>query len=201
METRDRRETYASLRAGREPNLLLLQALDILKVRNGRALDIGAGPLNDTRFLLRAGFSVDAVDRDPHTRALAAGLRDPRFKFVHADIRDVPIEANAYSLMLAIHVLPFLPRTDLPRIISSMVDGLCQGGILCCTFLGPDDSWAQKRPHMAFYARSELDSLFSRLQSIVVSDCAYDGTNAKDEPKRWHVLRCIFRKEASKTLP
>jgi SAM-dependent methyltransferase len=187
-------ETYASLRAGRDPNLLLLQALDILKVRNGRALDIGAGPLNDSRFLLRAGFWVDAVDRDPHTRALAAELHDPRFNFVHADVRDVAIEVNAYSLVVALHVLPFLPRTDLPQVVSSIIGGLSQGGILCCTFLGPDDSWAQKRPHMAFYSRSDLDSMFSRLKPIVFSDCAYDGTNAKDEPKRWHVLRCIFRK-------
>jgi SAM-dependent methyltransferase len=187
-------ETYASLRSGRDPNLLLLHALDILNVRKGRALDIGAGPLNDTKFLLRAGFSVDAVDRDPHTLALASELHDPRFNFVHADIRDVPIEANAYSLVVALHVLPFLPRTDLPQLLSSIIDGMSQGGILCCTFLGPDDSWAQKRPHMTFYSRADLDSLFSRFQPIVFSDCEYDGTNAKGEPKRWHVLRCIFRK-------
>jgi SAM-dependent methyltransferase len=194
MSTMQTRETYASLRAGLGPNLLLLHALDILKVRNGHALDIGAGPLNDTRFLLRAGFSVDAVDRDPHTLALATALHDPRFNFFHADIRDVPIATAAYSLIVAIHVLPFLPRADLPRIISSIIDGLSNGGILCCTFLGPDDSWAQKRPHMTFYSRSELHSMFTRLQPIVFSDCRYDGTNAKNDPKHWHVLRCILRK-------
>lgn len=188
------RETYASLREGRDPNLLLVQALGILKVRSGHALDIGAGPLNDTRFLLRAGFSVDAVDRDPYTLSLATELRDPRFRFVHADIRDVPIAAAAYSLIAAIHILPFLPRADLPRILSSIIDGLSRGGLLCCTFLGPEDSWARQRPHMTFFSYGELQSIFSGLEPIVFSDCQYDGINAKGEPKRWHVLRCILRK-------
>jgi hypothetical protein len=97
-------------------------------------------------------------------------------------------------LIVAIHVLPFLPRADLRRIISTVVDGLSKGGILCCTFLGLEDGWAHQRPRMTFLSRSEVTSLFARLQPMLFSERKYDGTNAKDEPKRWHVLRCIFRK-------
>ena len=103
---------------GLDPNLLA-EASTYLKSRNGHALDIGL-TLNDTRFLLRAGLSVDAVDKD---RTLA---RSPhcaiRFNFVHADIRH-PI-ANSILTRCRNLVLPFLPR-DLPWIISSMVNGLC----------------------------------------------------------------------------
>src|SRR4029079_1431190 len=35
--------SYASLRVGRLPNQLLVDAIDLLDVREGRALDIGAG--------------------------------------------------------------------------------------------------------------------------------------------------------------
>lgn len=187
-------ESYASLRAGRPPNALLAQAVDLLPVRKGRALDIGAGPLNDSLFLLRAGLSVDAIDSDPHTLSLAAGLNEPRLNVVRADIRDVRIATNAYSLIVAIHVLPFLPRADLFRTLAAIVDGLADRGILCCTFLGPDDSWAQRRPRMTFLSRLELTALLSQLQPILFSEHRYHGANAKDEPKRWHVFRCIFRR-------
>jgi SAM-dependent methyltransferase len=166
----------------------------LLPVRNGRALDIGAGPLNDSLFLLRAGLSVDAVDSDPHTLSLASELSNPRLNVVRADIRDVRIVPDAFSLVVAIHVLPFLPRADLLRTLPAIIEGLSEGGILCCTFLGPDDSWAQLRPHMTFLSRSEVSGLLSQLQPVVFSEQKYQGANAKDEPKRWHVFRGIFRK-------
>jgi len=187
-------ESYASLRARREPNWLLVQALDLLEARNGHALDVGAGPLNDTRCLLRAGLSVDAVDTDAHTVSLAARVGDPRLRVHHADIRDYPIASDAYSLVVAIHVLPFLPRADLDEVLSSIIGGLSDGGILCCTFLGTDDSWAGRRPRMTFLSRRQLDTLLSGLDRIVFSEHRYDGRNAKGEPKRWHVHRCICRK-------
>ena len=190
------RESYAALRAGREPNALLVQAVSLLAVSHGRALDVGAGPLNDSLFLLRAGLSVDAVDTDSHTHSLASELSAPRLSVVHADIRDVRIPAGAYALIVAIHVLPFLPRTDLRRTLSAMIDGLCDGGVLCCTFLGPHDSWARTRPRMTFVSHAEVSSLLSRLQPLVFSEHRYHGANAKGEPKHWHVLRCISRRGA-----
>jgi hypothetical protein len=35
------------------------------------------------------------------------------------------------------------------------------------------------------------------LQPLVFSEHRYDGANAKAEPKRWHVLRCISRRGAA----
>jgi hypothetical protein len=142
------RPSYASLRVGRLPNQLLVDALDLLDVREGRALDIGAGPLNDTRFLLQAGLAV----------------------------------------------LPFLRRADLPLIMSSIINGLRNNGVLCCTFFGVNDGWAQRRPHMTFLSRSEIDSLFPQLRPIEFSELEYDGADANDSPKRWHIFRCILRK-------
>lgn len=194
-------ETYASLRARGNPNALLVDAVGLLEERRGFALDVGAGPLSDTSFLLQAGLCVDAVDKDVQTVSLAAEVDDPRLSVVHADIRDVPLKAGAYALVVAIHVLPFLPRADLPGVVSALVDGLSDGGVLCCTFLGPEDSWAGRRPRMTFLSRFELDRLLGDLDPIVCSERRYDGTNAKGEPKRWHVLRRICRKVPTAGAP
>lgn len=187
-------ESYASLRAGRGPNALLAQAVELLAPSAGRALDIGAGPLNDALYLLEAGFAVDAVDADPHTAALAAQLDDPRLTVTRADLRGFAIVPATYALAVAIHVLPFLSRADLGRTVPAIVDGLAAGGVLCCTFLGSDDEWAGRRPRMTFLSRSEARGLLSGLEPVVFTEHRYQGVDAKDAPKHWHVLRCIFRK-------
>ncbi|MGW4967243.1 class I SAM-dependent methyltransferase [Nonomuraea sp. NPDC004186] len=186
--------TYASLRAGRGPNSLVVEGLGVLGDVRGRALDIGAGPLNDTYFLLAAGFSVDAVDTDPCTVSLAATRRHPRLKVLHADVRDLDIAAGVYSFMVAIHVLPFLPRADVVRLAEAMTGGLAPGGVLCCTFFGPEDAWAGRRQGRTFVRGAAAGAVFQRLEPVVLREERYDGIDARDEPKHWHVVRCIFRK-------
>jgi hypothetical protein len=47
---------------------------------------------------------------------------------------------------------------------------------------------------MTFLTRSEVRGLLSRLEPVVFTEHRYQGVDAKDAPKHWHVLRCIFRK-------
>ena len=187
--------SYAALSTGGEPNALVVDAVRRLGAGNGRALDIGAGPLNDTLFLLEAGWSVDAVDRDPLVRPIAAKLNNPHLNFIPDDIRRVSLEPGAYSLVVALHVLPFLPRTDFFQLIPSIVGSLSKGGILCCTLFGIRDTWARRSPGKStFLHRSEATSLFAGLQSIVFAELMYDGVGVQNEPKFWHVFRCMFRR-------
>jgi SAM-dependent methyltransferase len=158
-----------------------------------RALDVGAGPLNDTRFLLGAGLSVDAVDRDPLVARLAGAINDRRLNFVQADIRNFNIARGAYALIVAIHALPFLERDDVFRLVPRLVDGLEKDGVLCCTMFGRNDGWAACRPRMTFLSRPEVETLFRPLEPLSILEARYDGTTASDQPKHWHVMRCIFR--------
>jgi len=189
-------DTYAALRAGSEANPFLIDALSHLPTNGTRALDVGAGPLNDTRFLLRAGLSVDAVDHDPLVARLAKEVRDRRFNFVQADIRDFKIARGAYALIVAIHTLPFLRCDAVFRLVPRLVDGLENDGVLCCTMFGPEDGWAACRPHMTFLSRPEVEALFRPLEPLSFVETRFDGVTANNRAKRWHVMRCIFRRYA-----
>ncbi len=191
----DRRETYAALRLEGEPNRLVVDGQKVMPVRCGRALDIGAGALANSRYLLQAGMTVDAVDTDPLTRRLAAALNHPRLNAIHRDVRFIPMELGAYSLIVAIHVLPFLPREAFSAVIPAIVDGLADNGILCGTLFGVRDGWAGKRP-LTFLTKSEVVTYFSRLQPIIFSEAEYDGVDAQNGPKHWHVFRFILQKSA-----
>jgi SAM-dependent methyltransferase len=189
-------QSYASLRLEWEPNPLVVDALKWMPLPCGRALDIGAGALSDTRYLLQAGMTVDAVDTDPLIMSVAAELNHRHLKAVHDDVRHIVIEPEAYALVVAVHVLPFLPRVDLPVVISAIIDGLADDGIFCGTLFGVRDGWAGKRPLVTFLTESEVVAYFSRLLRITFSEAEYDGIDALGKPKHWHVFRLILRKSA-----
>jgi SAM-dependent methyltransferase len=197
LAVEDRRvkgKSYAALRGLRPPNALLIRALGYLHDTSGRALDVGAGALNETNLLLRTGLRVDAVDRDPVMLSFASRLNNPRLNVVCDDIRNFSIEPELYSLIAVINILPFLPRADLSRVLDSLIGGLSRDGILCCTLFSVDDSWAGEKPHMIFCDRSEAERLFWRLRTIEFSERVYDGFDAESRPKHWHIFRWILQK-------
>ncbi|MCZ0987455.1 class I SAM-dependent methyltransferase [Streptomyces diastatochromogenes] len=191
-----RTSSYAALRPDRGPSSLVLDALDLLRRGHGRALDIGAGPLSDTRHLLQAGFDVDAVDPDAVTLRYAERLGDPRLTVIPRDIREADIPAGRYDLVLAVHVLPFLPRRDLPGVVAAIRTGLTEDGLFCCTFFGVNDSWARWGRPLTFLTRAEVHGLCTGLRAVAVTEREYDGHDAHGRPKHWHIVRAILRRVA-----
>jgi tellurite methyltransferase len=184
----------------REPNPLVVEALKLMPFQCGRALDIGAGAPSDARYLLQAGMTVDAVDTDPLTMRLAAGLNHPRLNAIHEDVRRTAIPPAVYALIVAVHVLPFLPRVEFPATIAAITDGLIDEGVLCGTLFGVRDGWAGERAFMKFLSKSEAVSYFAQLLPVIFSEDEYDGIDAQDRPKHWHVFRFILRKPSRSCL-
>lgn len=196
----NRPESYASLRLNREPNRLVVDAHKLTPFKCGRALDIGAGALSNSRYLLQAGMTVDAVDTDPLMARLAARFNHPHLNAMHGDVRRIAIPSSVYALVVAIHVLPFLARVEFPAVISAISNGLADEGILCGTLFGVRDGWAGKRAFMTFVSKSEAVSYFAHLLPIAFSEDEYDGIDAHDRPKHWHVFRFILRKPSRSSL-
>ena len=176
------------------PNALVVEAISMLERSAGRALDIGAGSLSSSHHLLSAGFTVDAVDPDPHVAELAATLGDSRLVMHWADIRDVELAERSYDLIVATHVLHLIPRADLQTLMPKVANWLNDGALFCATFLGVRDAWAPTPWRATVLRRDEVLELTSGLEAIYLDELEYDGTNVLGEPKHWHTLRCLFRK-------
>ncbi len=185
--------TYASIKRQSQPNQLVLEAVKLV-CGGTRALDVGAGSLCDTRLLLSAGLDVDAVDIDRFAFECASQINHPKLQVFCADIRHLELAANVYSLIVAIHVLPFIPRDQLPAVCAKLVASLDVDGAICATFFGPRDEWALIRPRMSFVTSEEVASLFSHLSLIVCQESEYRGYDVHGNTKQWHVIRVIFRK-------
>lgn len=161
----------------------------------GTALDVGAGSLNSSRHLLAAGYTVHAVDPDPYTVELAAALADPRLTVHGADIQETPIAEGEFDLVVALHVLHLLPRSDVHALIPRLVRGLRAGGMLCATFVGVRDSWARTPWRATAFRQEEVLELLSDLDVLLLDELEYNGANVLGQPKHWHTLRFLCRSE------
>jgi hypothetical protein len=143
---------------------------------------------------LSTGFTVQAVDPDPHAAELAAELDDPRLTMHSTDIQDIPIRDRGFDVIVAIHVLHLLSRSDLESVVHELIGGLAEGGMLCATFVGVHDTWATT-PWRATALRSdEMLGLMSDLAIIRYDELEYDGVNVLGQHKHWHTLRCLARR-------
>lgn len=187
--------SYAQLRVGSQPSGFLVEALNGVDVPPGPVLDLGAGALNNARWLVKQGRAVHAIDIDPHMLSLARTLGHPRLRITCGDLREVQLAKETYALVVAIHVLPFMPRVDLSRVIDRIVNSMKPQGILCCTLFGTQDGWAGVRPKVTFLGRAEVDALLTPLHPLSVTEDRRLGVDAHDRPKMWHVYRCVLRKD------
>jgi SAM-dependent methyltransferase len=150
--------------------------------------------LSSSRHLLSAGYLVDAVDPDPYVAELAAALGDTRLTLQRNDIGDLEFAERTYSIIVAIHVMHLIPRADLQALIPKIARWLDDGGIFCATFVGSRDSWAPTPWRATVLRADEVLELTSELDALCLEEL--DGTNVLGQPKHWHTLRCLFRKQA-----
>jgi 16S rRNA A1518/A1519 N6-dimethyltransferase RsmA/KsgA/DIM1 with predicted DNA glycosylase/AP lyase activity len=93
---------YFDARAKIIRSLLLAKTVEEYGVTKGKALDIGAGPLVDTQYLLNKGFDVIAVE--PEEAAVEHSLCIPEkapFKLVTQDIREFNFPVAQFDLVSA----------------------------------------------------------------------------------------------------
>jgi SAM-dependent methyltransferase len=191
--------SYAALADPHKTHPLLKYALERTGLRRGRALDIGAGALGETRYLLERGFDVDAVDPDPVSRQLAdtldAGVR--RFTMSQKHIEAHRIPALAYDLVVALHVLPFVAPDRIDGVAADIERSLVPGGVLCCTLFGRRDSWAVSDLPVTGVTERRSSELFAGLRPLYFEESEHDGVDAEGKPKHWHVLRQVLGKPRS----
>ncbi len=96
-------EDFYKITKDRPPWPLLVQAVSLLSQKKD-ALDLGCGAGRDTRFLLEQGFTVTAVDNDPHAIALLADLPQNCLRVLHFSFEAFDFET--YELVNAHFTLP-----------------------------------------------------------------------------------------------
>jgi SAM-dependent methyltransferase len=178
---------YLKRTANYTPRPLLQRALP-LATPKGKALDLGAGALNDARFLAENGFTVDAVDSNPEVRSYLP--ENAPITLTISKIEDFDYPNAAYDLINAQFSLPFVAPERFTNTFQEIIASLAPGGIFCGQFFGPEDDWSDDTA-MSFHTEEEIRELLSSIEIVSLEESKKSAKTAAGKDKFWHIFDVI----------
>lgn len=182
-------KTYYKNISEREPDLLLREALSFVQNRK-KALDLGAGSLIESKFLLSQDFEeIIAIDRE-----CTETLDVPNFTFIQEDFEEYTFPPNTFDLINARFALPFAHPDSFQNIWNSMSESLVKRGIFSGHLFGVNDDWSKEK-EMTFHTKKEVEDLLVNTEILKLKEVEKDEPTAAGKEKRWHLFFIIFRKK------
>jgi SAM-dependent methyltransferase len=185
---------YFELSKNNAPSSLLETAIPLAPDRE-QALDLGAGSLKDSKFLLSMGFRhVTAIDGDPAIKKYADKIPATILKIQIKKLENLQLPNNRYDLINASYSLPFTKPPHLPALVEQIISALKPGGIFCGQFFGPQDSWNTPENQLSFTDSKTVKKLLSPLKIIHFQEEQLDANTIDGEAKHWHLFHIIAGK-------
>ena len=185
-------EKYYHQTIQKPPSKLLLQALTY-EIPQKIAIDLGAGGLRESKYLLEHDFDVTAVDSEPAMEMEAKKIASDRFHYFITPLQSLDFKKEYYGLALAIYSLPFIPQEDFCSVFQNIQESLVKDGIFCGQLFGDRDGW-NTNPTMTFHTESQARELFHDMDILFFHEEEKDGTTASGSTKHWHVFHVIAQK-------
>jgi tellurite methyltransferase len=192
---RDSWEAYYAKTKERGPRPLLTKAIPYV-VRREKALDLGAGVLNDAKYLLRKGFKhVTAVDKEAVAGDVARALPRKRFIHIRSSFENYGFPESAFDVITAQYSLPFIPPADFEAIFTKVKRSLVVGGIFTGQLFGDRDAWNVPPQSMTFLTRQGVERLLADMRILELLEEERDSpTVTSGQLKHWHVFHIISKK-------
>ncbi|QDT13032.1 class I SAM-dependent methyltransferase [Planctomycetes bacterium K23_9] len=162
----------------------------------GSALDLGAGAGRDTIALAKAGYDVTSVDLSERglerirQRAEANHVLD-KLQTQLADVRDLVLEPNSYSAIVATTVLDHIPAEDAAAVWLNITNALTDQGMLYVEVHATEDPGSGIEPGLS------TDAPVSETANAVINYFAPNqlASWATAEKSRLRILRYEERLE------
>ena len=184
---------YAATR-GKPPRPLLIEALKYV-INKNQALDLGAGALRDTLYLLDQGFEVTAVDSAPMVAEEVIKVPSDKLHHAMSTFADYKFPRDYYDLVSAMYALPFNPPDSFNVVFTKLKGSLKVGGVFCGQFFGLNDEWNTGKGKMSFHSREDIEKLLAGMEVISIAEEEKDDKTALGVSKHWHVFHVIARKK------
>ena len=182
---------------GREVRPLFMKGMTAIRATGlapGRAVDVGFGDGTETVALLRAGWSVTAIDPTPSAAVL---LREKvpldvgdRLEIVTSGVEDADLPR--FDFLYAGYALSFVHPSRFAKVWATIRERMQPGGILAVNVFGVRDTWASD-PEMTFVDRDAAVALADGLEVIGIDEEDQDGQSAVGL-KHWHVFDLVARR-------
>ncbi len=183
---------YYNKTRNKPPRPLLVEALKHVS-RKGAAIDIGAGALNDTRFLLSQGFEVDSLDKSSLIEQEASDIKSDMLHIFTCGFEDFNFISGKYDIASAMYALPFIDPKYFDPVFLKIKSSLNSDGVFCGQFFGLNDSWSSDTK-MTFHSKEQIENILTDMDIISLTEEEKDGPTAKGDIKHWHVFHVIAKK-------
>jgi SAM-dependent methyltransferase len=161
----------------------------------GKALDVGAGALNESRFLLDQGFDVTAIDSTPAAAQVAGSIKNHGFHFEQSTYQDYKFPKNSYDLVSALYSLPFTPQQHFERVVHDVLDAVKPGGVFAGHFFGEHDQWNDGSGTVNFITPEQLDDFLADFEKLSINEEEGEQPADTGGSKYWHIFHVIARKK------
>lgn len=193
-------EQYFEKNKGRPVRSLYAQAIELISASESvelTAIDIGCGAGIETFDLLRRGWNVIAIDREPSAISavieLAKEQPDKKLRTICSsfeELHSIPSAEFIYSY----HSLPFCKADHLDRLWNLIQQAVKPNGIFAGSFFGMNDEWV-KSGHTSGVSKKTLDCYLSAFDILHFEEVDKIGNTALNGPKHWHFIEVIARKK------
>ncbi|MFN8528052.1 MAG: class I SAM-dependent methyltransferase [Anaerolineae bacterium] len=181
------------------PHPMVVKALDAFE-RTGRptghGLDLGCGAGRDTRELLRRGWNVLAIDREPAALYMLRGTvsddGQTRLTTRVSSFETLKLMERV-DLVNASYSLPFCQPDHFYELWAEIVMAIRPGGRFSGNFFGIRDAWAGT-PTMTFFDSPKVHALLAPFDVEFFEEVDRQGTTALEGNKHWHVFNVVARK-------
>jgi tellurite methyltransferase len=192
--TKDRWAQYYTANNGRPPRKLLVEALGYTNTV-GSALDMGAGDLTDSLFLVSKGYNVTALDNSPSSKQIFEQLDSKSFIYIDKKFDEFEYQPNKYDLITAQFALPFNRPETFDTMFNSLKNSLKHKGFFVGHFFGVNDEWNVPNASMTFHSSLQVERLLSTMTILKLSEEEKDGKTATGTQKHWHIFHVIAQKK------
>jgi SAM-dependent methyltransferase len=176
--------------AGNPPNPLLEKALTYLQGRD-KAIDLGAGALNETCYLLKQGFDVTTVDQSPLVEQRAKNIGSPKLHSFTSSFEEFNFPMSEYDLAVAMFALPFI-ENRFSDVFTKIKLSLKEGGIFCGQFFGNRDQ-RRNNTNRTFHTKEQVMELLNDLEVL-----SFEEEEKLKGDMNAHIFHVIARKKYSR---
>ena len=156
------------------------------------ALDLGAGPGNQTLRMAELGAKVFAVDRsfDPVTHANVVWRKMQIQDWIAGGGAKV-----AFDAVLARNVIPFLEKAYVQQtLVPTIANAMPKGGIFAISAFFQDPEPPFPRQLLSLWTLEELQALFPGWWNVHAWTGSYEGPDMQGATRRFHTCEVIMKK-------
>jgi ubiquinone/menaquinone biosynthesis C-methylase UbiE len=149
-----------------EVRSLLKRALPFVTTEKN-ALDIGAGMLYDTRFLLEKGFSVVSVDPSELTAIEANKINSEKLTIFNDIVEHYTFPENYFDLVSAQFSLMYVQAKSFSVVFDNITKSLVAGGIFAGQLFGTETDMPWLSVSTLYHTREEINELLGGQYDVI----------------------------------